>query len=153
MILDPIVIAVIKAEDGSVELTLDVPPELTHFAGHFPAHPLLPGVIEVDWAVRLAETHFALPRQRFSQLRNVKFTRPIRPGERLVCRLAWEAAAGRLGVDGRGQRRPSDRAGADRRRAFRRRGSDRMPHRGRRAAGGAKVKGMRKWQVRATPQR
>ena len=97
MILDPIVIAVIKAEDGSVELTLDVPPDLTHFAGHFPAHPLLPGVIEVDWAVRLAETHFALPRQRFSQLRNVKFTRPIRPGERLVCRLAWEAAAGRLG--------------------------------------------------------
>lgn len=96
MILDPIVIAVIKAEDGSVELTLDVPPDLTHFAGHFPAHPLLPGVIEVDWAVRLAETHFALPRQRFSQLRNVKFTRPIRPGERLVCRLAWEAAAGRL---------------------------------------------------------
>ncbi len=96
MIRDPIVIAVTPAEDGSRELTLEVPSDLAHFAGHFPQHPLLPGVVEVDWAVRLAEAHFALPRTRFSQLRNVKFTRPVRPGEHLLCRLAWDAAAGRL---------------------------------------------------------
>ena len=95
MMLDPIIVASTEI-DGGIEFTLEVPQSLIHFAGHFPGHPILPGVIEVDWAMRLAETHFALPRQRFSQLRSLKFTRPVRPGQRLICRLVWNAEATHL---------------------------------------------------------
>ena len=73
----------------TLHLTLRVPPELAHFPGHFPAQPILPGVVEVDWAVRLAERHFKLPRQRFSQMKRLKFTAPILPGAQLEASLTW----------------------------------------------------------------
>ena len=86
-----------ETRDGqTVRIKLRVPLQLVHFSGHFPAQPILPGVIEIDWAVRLAERHFALPRQRFSQLKNVKFTSPVLPGTLLDCILNWSEEKFRL---------------------------------------------------------
>jgi 3-hydroxymyristoyl/3-hydroxydecanoyl-(acyl carrier protein) dehydratase len=35
-----------------------VPPALEHFRGHFPGFPILPGIVQLDWAVRLGRRHF-----------------------------------------------------------------------------------------------
>lgn len=95
MMLLPEILAEIR--DGqTLRLKLRVQPELAYFPGHFPGHPILPGVIEIDWAVRLAERHFDLPRQRFSQLKNVKFTSPVLPETTLDGVLNWHAEKARL---------------------------------------------------------
>ena len=35
-----------------------VPTALEHFRGHFPGFPILPGIVQLDWAVRLGRRHF-----------------------------------------------------------------------------------------------
>lgn len=95
MILLPDILAE-SCAGQTLHLRLRVPPELAHFPGHFPAQPILPGVVEIDWAVRLAERHFKLPRQRFSQLKAVKFTSPVLPGTVLDACLTWLEEKSRL---------------------------------------------------------
>ena len=95
MILLPEILAE-KRDGQTLFLRLRVPAELVHFSGHFPTYPILPGVIEVDWAVRLTERYFPLPRQHFSQLKNVKFTAPVQPGALLDCVLNWSEEKRRL---------------------------------------------------------
>jgi len=64
----------------------------TWFEGHFPGLPILPGVVQIGWAV-----HFAGVTCGFdggvSALEQVKFKRPIRPGARLTLHLKPDAAA------------------------------------------------------------
>ncbi|SDQ77450.1 Acyl-coenzyme A synthetase/AMP-(fatty) acid ligase [Paraburkholderia fungorum] len=83
---------------------LRVPPSLVHFAGHFPGLPILPGVVQVDWAVRLAVDH--LPDVRaVASVDRLKFMAPVAPGAVLKLTLAHDAARRRVQfvyrVDGR----------------------------------------------------
>lgn len=81
----------LPGETNALMLELSVIPELAHFAGHFPAMPLLPGVVEVDWAVRYAREYLGV-KGRFLALENVKFLAPVRPADVLQLRLEWDAA-------------------------------------------------------------
>lgn len=65
------------------------------FQGHFPGDPVLPGVVQVDWAIRLAGEALG-PLGAFQGLDRVKFLRPLRPGDTGVVRLA-PAGPGRVG--------------------------------------------------------
>lgn len=71
------------------EIALFVAPGLFWFQGHFPGMPILPGVVQVDWALALARRCLALPIETAANLR-VKFVAPIVPGDRLVLTLAVE---------------------------------------------------------------
>ena len=46
------------ADGSSATYRIRVPPALEHFRGHFPGFPILPGIVQLDWAVRLGRRHF-----------------------------------------------------------------------------------------------
>ena len=82
-------------EGGPGKFTLPV--EETHpaFEGHFPGDPILSGLIQVDWAIRLGLEVFAV-HGSFLGLEHLKFQAPIRPAEPLELNLTWDATAGHL---------------------------------------------------------
>ena len=68
---------------------LDVDAQLPVFAGHFPGNPLLPGVVQIDWALTAtADTFNDLPATAFSGMSRIKFKTPVRPGSQLALELA-----------------------------------------------------------------
>lgn len=76
---------------GGVRLSVQVEPELAHFQGHFPGFPVLPGVVQLDWAVRLARQFWDLPTERFGGMDNIKFLTPVLPPMQLHLQLDWLA--------------------------------------------------------------
>jgi 3-hydroxymyristoyl/3-hydroxydecanoyl-(acyl carrier protein) dehydratase len=78
-----------------IVLDLHVPPELAHFAGHFPGLPILPGVVQLDWAVRFAREHLAVTGE-FTRVENLKFLALVLPDARLQLELRLDAAGDRF---------------------------------------------------------
>ncbi|MFM0177546.1 AMP-binding protein [Paraburkholderia aspalathi] len=74
---------------------LRVPPTLVHFAGHFPGLPILPGVVQVHWAMHLAAEHVPAVRA-LASVDRLKFMAPVPPGAVLNLTLAHDAARGRV---------------------------------------------------------
>ena len=74
---------------------LRVPPTLVHFEGHFPGLPILPGVVQLDWAIRLAAEHVTGVRA-IESVDRLKFTAPVMPGAVLDLKLSHDAARRRV---------------------------------------------------------
>lgn len=87
MIATPEIRAVERAARG-VRLTLEIPADLSFFEGHFPGCPLLPGVVQVTWAIEFGRKHIPFT-ARFRSLRGVKFTRVIQPGAIVTLQLDY----------------------------------------------------------------
>ena len=89
-----------------------VPYDLAVFDGHFPTIPIVPGVVQVGWAVDLARTALAGERTLHGH-HGAKFRRLVQPGMHLALTLERrpESGAAALRVPARG------RAGLDRSRA------------------------------------
>ena len=86
----------LTCETDSALLRLRVSPELEYFSGHFPGQPILPGVVQVNWAIQLGGEYFALPLKHFSGLKALKFTAPVTPGMVVELQLDWLAAKQQL---------------------------------------------------------
>jgi 3-hydroxyacyl-[acyl-carrier-protein] dehydratase len=57
---------------------LDISNELIWFSGHFPGYPVLPGVVQLRWAVEMSQQHFGL-RTGPSEVMRLKFKGIIVP--------------------------------------------------------------------------
>ncbi len=86
------IVTALRPGDQAVELDLAVPASLHWFQGHFPGFAILPGVVQLHWAVAHARRHLGVTAQPTSA--QVKFRRPIRPDDLLTLSLAL--ARGRL---------------------------------------------------------
>jgi 3-hydroxymyristoyl/3-hydroxydecanoyl-(acyl carrier protein) dehydratase len=73
------------------ELTLSLSVAADHpaYAGHFPGHPVLPGVVLLDEALHALAKRQGLDAAA-GQIKSAKFPSPVRPGETL--RLNYGAA-------------------------------------------------------------
>ncbi len=76
-------------------LSLQLDPELRVFDGHFPEVAVLPGVAQVDWAIRFGREAFALP-PRFLRVDTLKFQQVARAGQVVELSLAWDPDKGCL---------------------------------------------------------
>jgi len=76
-------------------LRLRIDPALAWFDGHFPNNPVLPGVVQVHWVVRLARARFALG-ARFAGMEKLKFQLIIGPGMEVKLELIHDPENGRL---------------------------------------------------------
>lgn len=77
-------------------LSLDIVPQLRVFDGHFPGAPVLPGVVQLDWAIAYGRKAFADLPARFLRAEQLKFQQPVLPPLQLELALEWNAAAGQL---------------------------------------------------------
>ncbi|RBJ81485.1 AMP-binding protein [Pseudomonas sp. MWU12-2534b] len=77
------------------QLQLAIPPDLAYFSGHFPATPVLPGVVQVDWALALGQQLLELP-GRFAGMEVLKFQQLVRPGDRIQLNLRFDAQRQKL---------------------------------------------------------
>ena len=70
------------------------------FRGHFPGNPLVPGVLLTEALAQTAGIAAGLPppgkSYRLSAVKQMKFTRPVRPGEEIILLAQQHAAMGGL---------------------------------------------------------
>ena len=71
-----------------------VPADHPAFAGHFPGHPIVPGVVLLDHAILLAEAlHGGAPASGW-RVNQAKFLSPVGPGEVLGFELLADQRGG-----------------------------------------------------------
>lgn len=78
--LDPWWVHRQPSAEGASALLL-VHPELPCLAGHFPGAPILPGIVQIYWALQLADALLpGVASAAFNGLGSVKFLAPVQPG-------------------------------------------------------------------------
>ncbi|GLQ96119.1 ApeI family dehydratase [Dyella mobilis] len=84
-----------RQHDGNWTLALRVPLDLVYFPGHFPQAPVLPGAVQIDWALALAAPRLGTP-QRCNVMEALKFQQLLRPGDRVELSLHHDTARHKL---------------------------------------------------------
>ena len=67
-----------ETDGDSVRLKLEIAPDLDCFRGHFPGLPVLPGVLQLDWAITAAKKQFGLAGNPLD-IRRLKFKSVLSP--------------------------------------------------------------------------
>ena len=83
-------------QDAQWQLELGVPLDLAHFTGHFPQTPVLPGVVQIDWAIALARELIDDLPPCFRGMEVLKFQQLARPGDHLHLTLRFDRERSKL---------------------------------------------------------
>lgn len=96
---------VVACEPGvSITAELDVDPKLPLFAGHFPGHPVLPGVIIMEALAQTASFCALVGRDEpgvlgfFAGIDKAKFRNQVQPGDTLTLKAAITRNSSRMVV-------------------------------------------------------
>ncbi len=84
-----------ELEAENALLTLRIPEQLAYFSGHFDKIPIVPGVVQIQWAVHYARQYLGISGV-FSHMEVVKFKELLLPGQRLNLNLSYQEAARKL---------------------------------------------------------
>jgi len=84
-----------QREATELRLQLLMPPELFYFQGHFPERPILPGVVQIAWAMHFGRQLFC-DDLAFKALEAIKFQNFVVPSQQLVLTLSWSAEKAKL---------------------------------------------------------
>jgi UDP-3-O-[3-hydroxymyristoyl] N-acetylglucosamine deacetylase/3-hydroxyacyl-[acyl-carrier-protein] dehydratase len=74
-----------------------------YFAGHFPNHPIMPGVLQLEAIAQVAGILTLRQAENFGKIayfmaaENVKWRKPVRPGDTLVINVELTKARGKVG--------------------------------------------------------
>ncbi|ELX10000.1 AMP-dependent ligase [Janthinobacterium sp. HH01] len=85
----------LEREPLRVLLEVEAPAGLLYFDGHFDVAPILPGVVQVDWAIHYGRQYFSLP-PRFLGVNALKFQQVIQPETPVQLELLHDTAKGCL---------------------------------------------------------
>ena len=77
-VVDPEIIRE-SVHSSRAEFEINVPEELFFLQGHFPEQAILPGVVQIHWAIQLAKLRLGLV-ATFVGIEGLKFHRVIKPG-------------------------------------------------------------------------
>jgi acyl-coenzyme A synthetase/AMP-(fatty) acid ligase len=80
----------LEREQARVLLEITAPASLLYFDGHFDVAPILPGVVQVDWAIHYGRQYFNLP-PRFKGINALKFQQVIQPENPIQLELLHDA--------------------------------------------------------------
>ena len=89
-VLFPEILGEKRATEGMV-LALRIPEGLAYFAGHFDEIAVVPGVVQIQWAVHYARQYLGVART-FSQMEVIKFKELLLPGQCLDLRVCYHEA-------------------------------------------------------------
>ncbi len=84
---------------GVKNITVNEP----YFQGHFPGHPIMPGVLQLEAIAQVAGILMLKQAENFGKLayfmaaENVKWRRPVRPGDALTIEVELTKARGKIG--------------------------------------------------------
>jgi 3-hydroxymyristoyl/3-hydroxydecanoyl-(acyl carrier protein) dehydratase len=82
--------------DGSAaRIELRVPAELEYFDGHFPGAPVVPGVVQIKWAIEAARRHLGCA-GAVTGMEAVKFQQVMGPCAQVTLALRYAAESGKL---------------------------------------------------------
>jgi 3-hydroxymyristoyl/3-hydroxydecanoyl-(acyl carrier protein) dehydratase len=94
MSTEPIVDAE-RIDAPNAELQLTIPYDLVYFRGHFSGAPIVPGVVQIKWAIELAGRYLGAG-GTFVGMDALKFQQAMTPGIRVTLSLRWAAPDGKL---------------------------------------------------------
>ena len=69
-------------------LLLDITADLSAFSGHFKNKPILPGVVQIQWAIDFASQQFGdVSARDISQIDVLKFQNIVQPGNKITLEI------------------------------------------------------------------
>jgi UDP-3-O-[3-hydroxymyristoyl] N-acetylglucosamine deacetylase/3-hydroxyacyl-[acyl-carrier-protein] dehydratase len=94
---------VIKIDGNKLTGLKNVSINEPYFQGHFPGHPIMPGVLQLEAIAQVAGILMLRQAENFGKLayfmsaENVKWRKPVRPGDQLTIEVELTKARGKIG--------------------------------------------------------
>jgi len=85
----------LEREPQRVVLEVTAPASLLYFDGHFDVAPILPGVVQINWAIHYGRQYFVLP-PVFKGMQQLKFQQVVAPDVAVRLELAHDPVKGSL---------------------------------------------------------
>ena len=80
---------------ATASIVLAIPSDLECFDGHFPGAPVVPGVVQLEWAIEHARRCFALANV-VAGMEVLKFQQVIGPSAEVTLALEYSARSGKV---------------------------------------------------------